>query len=446
MSQQAENPGSPQAAGGMPVPEVTSGRWQEIKDLFGEALELDAAGRAALLDQACEGDQSLRREVESLLAASESAADQAEPAPAPDRMIGRRLGAYEILKLIGSGGMAAVYLAIRADDQYRKRVAIKIIHPGLEKEAVCRRFRNERQTLATLDHPNIVKLLDGGSTEEGLPYLVMDYVEGRPIDDYCDRHKLSIEGRLRLFLTICGAVEHAHHNLIIHRDLKPGNILVTAEGIPKLLDFGIAKLLNPAYSAENMLLTQTGMHHMTPAYASPEQVRGDTITGASDIYSLGVVLYELLTGHRPYRLKYHTPMEMERVVCETEPEKPSTAVSRVETIPGSDGPTTTITPEQVSRTREGDPEKLCRRLRGDLDNIVLTALQKEPQRRYPSVAEFSRDIQRHLDQLPVKARPATLVYRTSKFIRRLRRALRESTETPAHLETIGFHGCQPSAD
>jgi eukaryotic-like serine/threonine-protein kinase len=421
MGQQTNNPGSRPDEGGGAVPDPTPGRWQKIKELFGEALEQDPAGRKAFLDKACNGDQALRAEVESLLTASDPATHSGSEGTTPehDRIIGRRLGAYEIIKLIGSGGMAAVYLAIRADDQYRKRVAIKLIHPGLEKEAVCRRFRSERQTLAALDHPNIVKLLDGGTTEEGLPYLVMDYVEGQPIDDYCDRHKLSIEERLNLFRTVCGAVQHAHQIQVVHRDLKPSNIIVTAEGIPKLLDFGIAKLLSPEFSAESAVLTQTGMHHMTPAYASPEQVRGEPITYASDIYSLGVLLYELLTGHRPYRFKSYTPAEVERVICETEAERPSTAVTRVESDRGPEGSSAhLITPESVSRTRGGQPEKLRRGLKGDLDNIVLKALHKEPKRRYGSVQEFSEDIGRHLEYLPVKARRSTLGYRAGKLIRR----------------------------
>ena len=421
MGRQTDNPDSPQAAGGTPAPGVTPAQWQRIKELFGEALELDAAERKAFLDSACEGDSSLRREVDSLLAASEPATqpDGQGTAGEPDRMLGRRLGAYEILNLIGSGGMAAVYLAVRADDQYRKRVAIKLIHPGLQKESVCRRFRNERQTLAALDHPNIVKLLDGGTTEEGVPYLVMDYVEGQPIDEYCDRHKLTVEQRLQLFRIVCGAVEHAHQNLVIHRDLKPSNILVTAGGVPKLLDFGIAKLLNPEYSPQSTLLTQTGMHHMTPAYASPEQVKGEAITYASDIYSLGVMLYELLTGHRPYRFKSYTPAEVERVICETEAERPSTAVTRVESDQGPSGSSAhLITPESVSRARGVEPKKLRRRLRGDLDNILLKALHKEPKRRYGSVQEFSEDIGRHLEHLPVTARRSTLAYRAQKLIRR----------------------------
>jgi serine/threonine protein kinase/TolB-like protein len=421
MSQEPDKPGSVQAHGSGTAPQETARRWQRIKELFGEALELDAAARQAFLEQRCDGDPTLRLEVESLLAASAPTTAKVHPQDRheQDRMIGRRLGAYEIIKLIGSGGMAAVYLAVRADDQYRKRVAIKLIHPGLEKEAVCRRFRSERQTLAALDHANIVKLLDGGTTEEGLPYLVMDYVDGLPVNDYCDRHQLTIEQRLQLFRTVCGAVEHAHQSRVVHRDLKPSNILVTAEGVPKLLDFGIAKLLSPELSPEAGLVTITGVHHLTPAYASPEQVRGEPITYASDIYSLGVLLYELLTGHRPYRFKSYTPAEVERVICETEAERPSTAATRVENYSGAEGSSAhLITPESVSRTRGVPPEKLRRRLRGDLDNIVLKALQKEPKRRYGSVQEFSDDIRRHLEYLPVNARRSTLAYRAGKLIRR----------------------------
>ena len=246
----------------------------------------------------------------------------------------------------------------------------------------------------------------------------MDYVEGSLIDEYCDQHKLSIDDRLHLFCKVCDAVQYAHHELVVHRDLKPSNILVTVDGIPKLLDFGIAKVLNPNPSAPSLLRTHTGTRCMTPAYASPEQMRGKSVTPATDVYSLGVVLYELLTGHRPYRLTQHTPAEIERAICEQEPETPSTVISRVETDTSSDGRPITTTPESVSQTREGQPDKLRRRLRGDLDNIVLKALQKEPQRRYDSVEEFSQDIGRHLQHLPVKARPSTLAYRASKFVQR----------------------------
>jgi TolB-like protein len=264
-----------------------------------------------------------------------------------------------------------------------------------------------------------VKLPDGGTTDEGLPYLVMDYVDGQPIDAYCDQHQLTVEDRLRLFRTVCGAVEHAHQNRIIHRDLKPSNILVTADGSPRLLDFGIAKLLSPELSPDMGLMTTAGIHHMTPAYASPEQVRGDAITYASDVYSLGVVLYELLTGHRPYRFKNYSQAEVERVICETEAERPSTIVTRAESDQGPEGSSGHIvTPDGVSRARGVPLEKLRRRLKGDLDNIMLKALHKEPQRRYHSVQEFSEDIARHLEDHPVKARPNTLQYRARKFLRR----------------------------
>src|SRR5216684_2246000 len=328
MGQQTDNPGSPPDESGGAVSDPTSVRWQKMKDLFGEALELDGAERKAFLDQACDGDPSLRREVDSLLESCGPAtrSDPEGTTPEHDLMIGRRLGAYEILKLIGSGGMAAVYLAVRADDQYRKRVAIKLIHPGLEKEAVCR-FRNERQTLAALDHPNIVRLLDGGTTEEGLPYLVMDYVEGQRIDRYCASRSLPIAKRVELFRTLCSAVQFAHQNLIIHRDIKPNNILVSADGVPHLFDFGVAKLL-----VADAVIPQTraGLQLITLDYASPEQVLGERITTATDVYSLGIVLYELLTGRRPYAVAQRPDNEAVRIICEEEPAKPSTSAQRTQ--------------------------------------------------------------------------------------------------------------------
>src|SRR5579859_1627267 len=411
------------------LPGLTPERWQKIKELFLAASERSPKDRAEFLNQACGADEFLRAEVESLLFAESKAAESAllntsvmRPLAAqvmPDLMVGRRAGAYQLVQRIGTGGMAAVYLAVRADDQYQKQVAVKVVRPQSANEELLNRFRNERQTLAGLDHPNIVKLLDGGNTDEGLPYLVMDYVEGTPIDNYCDAHKLSIEERVRLFCRVCDAVQYAHEHQIIHRDLKPSNILVTPDGAPKLLDFGIAKVFDPHVAAQTLVVTQTGTRRMTPAYASPEQVRGEAVTSATDIYSLGVVLYELLSGHRPYKLKQTTPAEIERAICEEEPEKLSTAVDRVDTVTAADGTTgTNITPELVSQTREGELEKLRRCLRGDLDNIVLMALQKEPQRRYASVEELADDLQRHLDHLPVRARPSTLSYRASKFVSR----------------------------
>lgn len=405
--------------------ELTPERWQQIKELFAAAQERDRTERTSFLSAACGADESLRGEVESLLVAAEgesSANLSDEPANRSamgrsDPLIGQRIGAYLIEKQIGRGGMATVYLASRADQEYHKQVAIKMLRPELDSEELLKRFRSERQTLAALDHPNIVKLLDGGSTREGMPYLVMDYVEGVPIDDYCDEQKLSTESRLRLFQQVCLAVQYAHENRVIHRDLKPTNILVYGQGIPKLLDFGIAKVLEPSDESQ-MLITQTLTRRMTPAYASPEQVRAEPVTAATDVYSLGVVLYELLTGHRPYKLKQRTPAEIERAICEEDPEKPSTAVDRVETVSSEDGTTVSKTPETVSQTREGRPDRLRRRLQGDLDTILLMSLQKEPRRRYTSVRSFADDIQRHLDHLPIGARGKGLGYRAAKWTRR----------------------------
>jgi serine/threonine protein kinase len=432
--------------------EISSENWERAKQLFDAAFDLDPSRRSSFLADNCP-DAALRQQIEQLLlnyqkagnlldnavfeptiadpgsandAPAESPASQdstnlsatATSADSQDPLVGRQLSTYKLIRRIGRGGMAAVYLAARADDEFHKLVAIKLVQPGLASENLLHRFRNERQTLAGLDHPNIVNLLDGGSTPEGLPFLVMDYVQGCPIDDYCDQHRLCVDVRLQLFTKVCEAVHYAHEKGVIHRDLKPGNILVTTGGTPKLLDFGIAKVLNPESSSQILLATQTGTRCMTPAYASPEQMRGTPVTPATDIYSLGVVLYELLSGHRPYRLTQHTPAEIERAICEQDPETPSTAVDRVETDTSAEGVPITKTPELVSQTREGQPERLRRRLRGDLDNIVLKSLVKEPERRYRSVEDFACDIQRHLQHLPVMARRNTLAYRIAKFVER----------------------------
>lgn len=386
-------------------------RWEKVKELFGSTVELDPSRRSAFLREACGSDEALRREVESLLAAYQPTeaidanhSSPSDPLPFAERLVGRRLGAYQVLHEMGQGGMAAVYAAVRADDEYRKRVAIKVVLPYLASEDMVRRFRNERQTLATLDHANIVRLLDGGTTGEGLPYLVMEYVEGIPIDQYCNSRRLSTNERLRLFRIVCAAVQYAHQNLVVHRDLKPSNIFVTADGTPKVLDFGIAKLLKPE-SAAQTVLTQPEMRPMTLDYASPEQFHGHPVTTSSDIYSLGVVLYELLTGQHPYDLNRRSPLEIERIISEVEPVKPSTAV----------GQTDPAFADAIATALEATAS---RHLRGDLDNIVLMALRKEPQRRYASVEQLSEDIRRHLDGLPVIARTPTLGYRTSKFVRR----------------------------
>ena len=324
------------------------------------------------------------------------------------------IGPYKLLKELGRGGMGAVYLAARADEHYQKRVAIKIIKAGTDSAEVVRHFRRERQILAGLDHPNIARLLDGGATEDCLPYIVMEYIQGQSLHEYCDSRRLPIVERLKVFQQVCSAVAYAHRNLIVHRDLKPSNILVTAEGVPRLLDFGIAKLLNPEVSGEAP--TATGLV-LTPEYASPEQARGENVTTASDVYSLGVLLYELLTGHRPYRLKTRQPLEVLRAVCEEEPERPSTIVERTEEVTEGSS-TVAVTPEGVGRMRDATPERLRRGLRGDLDDIVLMALRKEPQRRYQSVEALSEDVRRYLEGLPVKAGKGTAIYRAGKYVRR----------------------------
>lgn len=409
--------------------------WARVEEIFLSALQQEPDARRAHLDAACGGDAPLRAEVESLLASHERARNFIEvPAAAfianllPDSfadstlpassLAGRRIGHYRIEREIDHGGMGTVFLARRSDDEYQKQVAIKIIRGGADDRLLLQRFLDERQILADLDHPNIARLIDGGATEDGWPYFVMDYIEGVRIDEYCDRAKLSTVERLRLFRDVCAAVQFAHQNLVVHRDIKPSNILVTPNGTPKLLDFGIAKLLSPN-SAPSSERTATLARIMTPQYASPEQVRGANITTESDIYSLGVLLYKLLTGHHPYHFKTLLPTEIERVICETDPEKPSTMITRREEQSDEHGATTSsITPETVGLARGEQPEYLRRRLRGDLDAIVLMAMRKEPRRRYASVAQFSEDIRRHLEGLPVLAHEDTLDYRAGKFIRR----------------------------
>ena len=378
---------------------MTPQRWQQVKSTLASALEFeDKKERANFVAQACADDTALRREIESLLAQPEDQFDSvgktigvavAEPLPAGDD--GRKIGNYELVRELGRGGMGTVWLARRADQQFEKLVAIKLLKRGTDTDEVLRRFRTERQILARLEHPNIARLLDGGITDDDLPYFVMEYVEGRPVTDFCREAALSTEDRLRLFLKICGAVQFAHQNLVVHRDLKPGNILVTGDGEPKLLDFGIAKLL----AAEDAVLSITiaEQQRLTPAYASPEQVRAEPITTVSDVYSLGTVLYEILTDQNAHRFSVPqpSPTELLRVVAQDEPVRPSAAATE-------------------SSTK--------RRLRGDLDNIILKALRKEPARRYSGVGSFASDIQYYLENKPVTARKDTLSYRATKFIQR----------------------------
>ena len=395
---------------------MTRETWQRVKEILHGALEKPEDERAAFLDEACGGEVELRGEVESLLASHEGAGEFIEPAPAADSPvpadrlgIGADIGPYRIVQLIAEGGMGAVYQAVRVDDLYRKVVAIKVIRRGVHGQYALRHFDTERQILAHLDHPAIAKLLDGGTTPDGRPYFVMDFIAGTPIDEYCDRRRLTVRERLGLFLTVCSAVHYAHQNLVIHRDLKPPNILITEEGAVKLLDFGIAKLLDP--DALGLNHTLTTMQAMTPEYASPEQVSGGNITTASDVYALGVLLYRLLTGRRPYQLGSRSIDELWEQVRHREPRRPSVAVGGTE-----DG----VTPDEIAAARRTRPDRLDRQLAGDLDNLLLMALRKEPERRYCSVERLASDIRRHLDGHPVTARPDTIRYRAGKFIRRHR--------------------------
>jgi eukaryotic-like serine/threonine-protein kinase len=401
--------------------------------------------RDAAIMRLCAGDQTLAKEVRSLVSAGDrlgafleqpalggDISNLAEVAAFTDDLLGATLGHFRIERRLASGGMGTVYLASRSDGQFAQSVAIKVVKRGMDSEDVLRRFRDERQTLAALNHPNIARLLDAGVTPDGRPFLVMEFVDGVPIDEYCDAHRLSVKDRLRLFRTVCEGVHAAHQALVVHRDLKPSNILVSKEGAPKLLDFGIAKLLSP----NTARATSEQDRRLTPEYASPEQVAGEPVTTASDVYSLGVILYELLTGSRPYRFLTRSTDEVRRLVCSHVPLAPSEAVTRAYTklgtgtAPGSapkppsssalpSTSTASAAPPSTSPSTRGvSATRLRNMLRGDLDTIVLMALRKEPSRRYASCAQLSEDIARYLGGMPVRARRDTWSYRTAKFVRR----------------------------
>ncbi len=391
--------------------------FRRVKEIFNAALDLESSDRQAFVDNACGSDEVLRGRVWDLLAADEATGNPLDETVAGlgARLLtasaaGQRIGPHRLLREIGRGGMGTIYLAVRDDGEYREEVAIKLIRNGLDNDGIVRRFRQERQILANLHHPNIARVLDGGLTELGLPYFVMEYIDGQPIDQYCDSHRLSTAQRLDLFLSVCGAVQAAHGRLVVHCDLKPSNILVTKDGIPKLLDFGIARLLDTGDTSGSTTLTASG-RMMTPEYASPEQVRGETLSTASDVYSLGGVLYRLLTGRRPYRIETSSRYEIERAVCEQKPEKLSVAIVR-----SRDEDSDSL--ETLSKMSCTTPERLRRQLSGDLDNIALKALSKQPEQRYASADQLAEDLRRHQRGLPVLARQPTFRYRTTKFIRR----------------------------
>ena len=440
----------------MPDEGSDDSRRRELNAILNRAVELEPSERSRFLDAACPEDPRLRAELERILAL-DSEADRffAEPladlrifdreplssavletaiqlpGPLPnqpprsleatrpfngerpasgpwedaDPWIGRQVGPYRIEDVLGSGGMGVVYRAVRASD-FEQQVALKLLRRDVDSKEILERFYAERQILAQLEHPGIARLLDGGTTGDGSPYFAMELVEGQPIDRYCDRRRLDLRERLDLFRQVCAAVHFAHQNLIVHRDLKPSNILVTADGSPRLLDFGIAKILQPELSPY-AATTQAGRSPMTPSYASPEQIRRQPITTISDVYALGVLLYRLLTGRHPYRLAGQGYQKIVELICSTEPIRPSLAVRRTGSTAGGLGP----------------PRRLGQRLAGDLDAIVLKAMRKEPGHRYGSAAELAEDLRRHRDGLPVLARQGTWLYYTGKFLRRNKWAL-----------------------
>jgi serine/threonine-protein kinase len=404
---------------------MTPERWREVEALFDDVVDLSAAERAAVLHARCAGDAELRGEVEALLASSARVEGLFE-AP-PTRMAraavletsserdhvppGAIIGAYRVVRLLGRGGMGAVYLAERADGHFLKQVALKIVKRGMDTDEVIARFRRERQILARLQHPNIAGLYDGGVTPNGMPYFVMELAEGDPIDRWCDARRCSIEARIELFITVCEAVQYAHRNLIVHRDLKPSNIVVCAGGEAKLLDFGIAKVMAEG-EQDGPQITRMFARRLTPEYAAPEQVGGEATTTATDVYSLGVVLYELLTGQLPYGAKTVPPA----APGWTDPKPPSTRVPRTRDETGEET-------ARIADARGTQPDALRQKLTGDLDAIVLMALQEEPERRYATAAALADDLRRHLNGEAVAARPDTQLYRWSRFVRRNRKTV-----------------------
>ncbi|CAM2069760.1 Non-specific serine/threonine protein kinase [Sulfidibacter corallicola] len=400
-------------------------RWMKIKEIVADALDKPEPDRAAFIERACEGDRDLQREVGELVFLDEwdpriwesplsSGCPEGGAPPlfsmASETFIGKQIGSYRLVRELGTGGMGHVFLAARIDAEYRAQVAIKILKPGMGSAEILARFRRERQISADLDHPNIARLFEGGTTPNGLPYFVMEYVVGVPITRYCREQALGVKARLRLFRKVCLAVQEAHQNLIIHRDIKPGNILVKDDGEPKLLDFGIAKVLD-ADATDASSHTRTGQRFFTPRYASPEQVRGDTLTTASDVYSLGVLLYELLTGQCP-PIRPSADGDNATSAREGEPVKPSTVLERDPKAEHGADPLGSVSPKHRRHWK--------RELQGDLDTIVLCALRDDPHRRYGSAAQLGDDLARHLSGRPISARPESWSYLSAKFVKRHR--------------------------
>ena len=403
---------------------MTDDQWQKLKTIFNDALERKESERIRFIEQACGNDPELKKEALSLLESYSTTGILDNP---PNNLVssvlsqhtsveknGEKIGPYKIIKTLGIGGMGNVYLAERSDGHFEQKVALKLLRTGMISKNQTRRFLAERQILAKLHHENIARLYDGGVTEAGQPWFAMEYVEGKPINEYCDSKQLRLSQRLDLFIKVCESVQYAHQKLVVHRDLKPSNILVTQEGTVKLLDFGIAKILEAEdLRNEATPLTRTGLHPLTPAYASPEQVRNESISTASDIYQLGMVLYELLSGSRPYKVSGKTPGKIEQVVCEEQPIRPSKAVKRVPES-GSGGKIL----EEVRQARQAQAGQLENQLRGDLDTIIMKTLRKEPDRRYESAKQLADDIRKYTKGRPVTAHPDSLAYQAGKFIRR----------------------------
>ena len=399
--------------------------WDQVSSIFIEALELPTQKRAAFLDVACADAPVIRQEVDSLLKSHQNTInvlDELNPLYAarllsgglPDASL--KYGPYQVVREIGRGGMGTVYEADRSDGQFEQKVALKVIKFGLDSKAIVKRFLQERQILANLQHPHIARLLDGGISEEGQPYFAMEYINGVPLTKYCDSHNLTLDQRLKLFVRICDAVQYAHRNLIVHRDLKPGNILITGEGNVKLLDFGIARLLDDRRPEGSSSNTETGFLALTPEYASPEQINGEPSTTSTDVFALGIILYEVLTGYRPFQFDRASMGEMVKVICHTEPAFPSSIIQQKDEAP---------LPElkHIARERSTSSRRLIHELRGDLDAIVMKALRKSPQDRYATVEAFQGDIKRYLAGLPVYSRRGVFGYRLRKFVGRHRIAV-----------------------
>jgi serine/threonine protein kinase/tetratricopeptide (TPR) repeat protein len=401
---------------------ISRARWQKIQSLFEEVVDSGPAEREARLANSCRNDADLRNSVESLLASDQKTDDPLLNAIGDaaeslleehqDRLLGTRIGTYRVVSILGHGGMSTVYRGERDDSQYQQTVAIKVLHHAALHPRLRSRLHSERHILATLDHPSIARLIGSGDLEDGTPYLVMEHVDGESIDAYCDSRTLFVRERLELFVQVCIAVQYAHRNLVVHRDIKAANIFVTGDGQPKLLDFGIAKLLAPESLSHTLPVTRLQERILTPENAAPEQVLGRPITTATDIYSLGVLLYQLLTGRSPYRLLSYSQLQLERAICMDDPVRPSQMV--IAKLSAE----TDVDRSRISDRRGLSPQRLRTRLSGDLDAIIAMAMRKEPDRRYPSVEAFADDLNRHLTGRPVLARQGDWRYHASKFLRR----------------------------